>query len=63
MPDDKSVYPMYAGWSGIYPTGNRTVWEDDNPEIGRILGPDGRLIRIVRAKPERRVGFRPDRSQ
>ena len=31
---------------------------EDNPEVGRLHGPDGRLIKIVRAKPDRPVGFR-----
>jgi hypothetical protein len=39
-----------------------TVTVEDNPEVGRLLGPDGRLVKIVRAKPERRVGFRPDQE-
>lgn len=31
----------------------------DNPEVGRILGPDGKLAKIVRAKTEREIGFKP----
>jgi hypothetical protein len=36
-----------------------TVTVGDNPEVGRLYGPDGRLVRIVRARTERPVGFRP----
>lgn len=36
-----------------------TLVIDDNPEIGRILGPDGRLAKIVRARPDRPAGFIP----
>jgi hypothetical protein len=37
-----------------------TVYEQDNPEVGRILGPDGTLAKVVRAKEERPAGFRPE---
>lgn len=36
-----------------------TLIVDDNPEVGRLLGPDGRLAKIVRAKPNRPAGFIP----
>ncbi len=29
-----------------------------NPEVGRMLGPDGKLAKIVRAKPDWPIGFR-----
>lgn len=29
----------------------------DNPEVGRLLGPDGQLIKIIRAKPDHPIGF------
>jgi hypothetical protein len=34
----------------------------DNPEVGRLLGPDGKLAKIVRAKPERTIGYKPTRE-
>ncbi len=48
--------------SRVNPPSTMTVWDEGNPEIGRILGPNGNIIRIVRAKPERQVGFRKDRD-
>ncbi len=55
-----------AGWvwsaSRTNPPSTVTVWPTDNPEVGRILGPDGTLAKIVRAKPERTVGYKPNRE-
>jgi len=45
--------------SGITPPSDRQVVIEDNPEVGRILGPDGKLAKIVRARPERPAGFIP----
>jgi hypothetical protein len=46
-------------WSAsrVHPPSTVTVWEDDNPEVGRILGPKGQLLRVVRARKEKKVGF------
>ena len=35
-----------------------TVWDDDpNPEVGRLYGPDGALLSIVRARDPLAFGF------
>jgi hypothetical protein len=47
-------------WSGLYPPSTVQVREEENPEVGRLLGPDGKLAKIVRAKEERPAGFRPE---
>ena len=60
MTEREENYDDGSRWSGIYPPGNRTVWEEEIPEVGRIYGPKGELISIVRARPKRKIGFRPD---
>jgi hypothetical protein len=45
--------------SGANPPSNVTVWDDPNPEVGRLLGPNGQVAKIVRAKPDHPIGFRP----
>lgn len=59
---DQPKDDWYWSTSRIDPPSTVTVWPDGNPEVGRLLGPDGRLARIVRAKPERAIGFKPDRE-
>ncbi len=57
--------PPEAGhyWAGRYiEPAAPTLTVDDNPEVGRILGPDGRLAKVVRAKPERTIGYKPNRE-
>jgi len=55
-----------VGWvwsaSRTSPPSTVTVWPEDNPEVGRLLGPDGRLAKVVRAKPERTIGYKPNRE-
>lgn len=46
--------------SGVYPPSDITVSVDDPPVVGRIFGPRGELLRVVRAKEKRRIGFVPD---
>jgi hypothetical protein len=59
---DQAADPAEAGYyrQGRYvdpPTPTLIVGE--NPKVGELLGPDGRPARIVKAKPERTIGFRP----
>jgi hypothetical protein len=56
-PRDDALRPWPAATPVNAPAPQLVV--DDNPEVGRLLGPDGQLARIVRAKPERQIGFRP----
>lgn len=45
--------------SRVQPPSTLQVSVDENPEVGRLLGPNGELAKIVRAKPDHPVGFRP----
>jgi hypothetical protein len=47
--------------AGVSPPSTYNVTVEENPEVGRLHGPDGQLIKIVRAKPEHPAGFQPGR--
>lgn len=49
----------YWSNSRVTPPSTMTVWPDENPEVGRILDHRGKLLRVVKAKPEHHVGFKP----
>jgi hypothetical protein len=49
--------------SDVSPPSTYNVTLDENPEVGRLHGPDGQLVKIVRAKPEYPTGLRPDRPR
>lgn len=44
--------------SGVWPPDSVEVQLPHNPEVGRIYGPKGDLVRVVRARPQQPVGFR-----
>jgi hypothetical protein len=60
IPADREHGGEWRWISGGEQVPRPTVFLDENPEVGRLLGPDGNLARIVRARPERPLGFRPD---
>jgi hypothetical protein len=57
-PDQYPWYEPTQHRSDTKPPSPSTV-VDENPVVGRLLGPKGETIRVVRARPEQPFGFGP----